>query len=53
MNHHFNKNEAVSIVMPMRNASTTVFSALESIEKQEYPVREVLLFDNASSDNSV
>ncbi len=49
----FSKKEAVSIVMPMRNASTTVVFALESIERQEYPVQEVLLFDNASSDNSV
>lgn len=53
MNLTFNKKEKVSIVMPMRNASTTVGSALASIEKQEYPVREILIFDNASSDNSV
>jgi len=48
-----NKKEPISIVMPMRNASTTVISALESIGKQRYPVQEVLIFDNASSDNSV
>lgn len=48
-----NKKDAVSIVMPMRNSSTTVKSALESIEMQGYPIREVIIFDNASSDNSV
>lgn len=53
MNLILNRKEAVSIVMPMRNASTTVSSALESIEKQEYPVKEIIIFDNASSDNSV
>lgn len=53
MNTFFNKREAVSIVMPMRNASTTVISALESIDKQEYPVKEIIIFDNVSSDNSV
>lgn len=53
MNPALNKKEAVSIVMPMRNASTTVISALKSIEKQEYPVKEIFIFDNASSDNSV
>lgn len=47
-----NKKEAISIVMPMRNASTTISSALESIEGQEYPVKEIIIFDNASSDNS-
>lgn len=47
------KKEAISIIMPMRNASTTVDSALASIEKQEHPVREIFVFDNASSDNSV
>ncbi len=48
-----NKKEPVSIIMPMRNSSTTVNSALDSIEMQEYPVREVIVLDNASSDNSV
>ena len=53
MNLILDKREPVSIIMPMRNASTTVISALNSIEKQEYPVREILIFDNASSDKSV
>lgn len=39
--------------MPMRNASTTVLHALESIVKQKYPIREIIIIDNASEDNSV
>lgn len=44
---------SVSIVMPMRNASTTILYALNSIEKQTYPVSEITIIDNASEDNSV
>lgn len=47
------KPEPVSIVVPMRNASTTILHALESIKKQKYPVREIFVYDNASTDNSV
>ena len=43
----------VSIIMPMRNASTTVLHALESIVKQKYPIREIIIIDNASEDNSL
>ena len=39
--------------MPMRNASTTVLHALGSIEKQKYPIKEIIIIDNASEDNSV
>lgn len=45
--------ESVSIVVPMRNASTTVIQTLESIEKQKYPIREIIVIDNDSRDNSV
>ncbi len=45
--------ESVSIVVPMRNASTTVLHALKSIEKQKYPIREIIVIDNDSKDNSV
>lgn len=47
------KAESVSIILPMRNASTTVLHALESIAKQKYPIREIIIIDNASNDNSV
>jgi len=45
--------EQVSVIMPMRNASTTVLHALDSITKQKYPIKEVIIIDNDSSDNSV
>lgn len=43
----------VSVVIPMRNGSTTVRHALRSIQKQKYPIREIIIVDNASTDNSV
>ena len=48
-----NTSKPVSIVMPMRNASTTVGNALESIERQKYPIGEIIIIDNDSDDNSV
>lgn len=45
--------QPVSFVVPTRNASTTVIQALKSIEKQKYPIREIVIIDNASKDNSV
>lgn len=45
--------EPVTIVLPMRNAATTVLSSLQSIHKQTYPVTEVIVVDNASTDNSI
>jgi len=49
-----NKNtfESVSVVMSMRNASTTVLYALKSITRQKYPIREIIVVDNVSKDNS-
>src|SRR3989344_3501807 len=43
----------VSVIMPMRNASTTVLDALKSIAKQDYPINEIIVIDNASEDRSV
>jgi glycosyltransferase involved in cell wall biosynthesis len=43
---------AVSIVVPMKNSSTTILHTLESISKQTYPVREIIVIDNKSADNS-
>lgn len=45
--------EPVTIVLPMRNAATTVLFSLQSINKQTYPIKEVIIIDNASSDNSI
>lgn len=48
-----NKNtEPVSVVMPMRNASTTVIQSLTSLENQLYPIKEVIIINDASEDNS-
>ncbi len=41
----------VSFIVPMRNASTTVIQALRDIEKQKYPIKEIVIIDNASKDN--
>lgn len=43
----------VSIVVPMRNAATTVMICLKSLVEQKYPIREIVVVDNASTDNSV
>lgn len=47
-----NALESVSVVMSMRNASTTLLYALESITKQKYPIDEIIVVDNVSKDNS-
>lgn len=43
----------VSIVIPMRNASTTIQKALDSVFFQRYPIKEVIIVDNASTDDSI
>lgn len=43
----------VSVVVPMRNSETTILYTLKSIIKQEYPIKEIIVIDNVSSDNSV
>jgi len=50
-----NKNTLISVtvVVPMRNSETTILHALESIIKQDFPVKEIIVIDNVSSDNSV
>lgn len=47
------KHAPVSVVIPMRNAATTVFFTLSSLDKQKYPIKEIIIVDNASIDNSV
>lgn len=43
----------ITIVVPMRNSSTTVSKALESIIGQKHVVEEIIVVDNASTDDSV
>lgn len=47
------KYTPVSIIMPMRNAKTTVLLSLKSIATQKYPICEILVIDNASEDDSL
>lgn len=37
----------------MRNASTTVTAALASLVKQKYPLKDIIVVDNASTDGSI
>lgn len=46
-------NFDISVVIPMRNASSTILETLKSIQKQIYPIQDVIIVDNASTDNSV
>ncbi len=48
-----NREVPVTIILPMRNAATTVLFSLHSIHMQTYPIKEVIVIDNASSDNSI
>lgn len=47
------KYPKVSVVIPMRNSETTIVQALQTIQRQHYPVKEIIIIDNASSDRSV
>lgn len=49
-----NKNNLpkVSIVVPVYNVKTSLWNCLESL-KQEYPISEIIIVDNHSTDNSV
>lgn len=48
------KNTApVSIVIVHRNSSTTILHTLKGIKKQDYPVKEIIIVDNHSTDDSL
>ena len=47
------KTIQISIVIPVWNVETVVDKVLESVIKQRYPIKEILIVDNHSSDNSV
>lgn len=42
----------VTVVIPMRNSATTLPDCLRSITTQRYPIEEILIVDNVSTDNS-
>ncbi|MEK7533829.1 MAG: glycosyltransferase [Patescibacteria group bacterium] len=43
----------ISVVMLVYNSETTVLESLESIKKQDYKVKEIIVIDNHSTDNSI
>lgn len=47
------KKFPVSIVVPTRNAGTTIIHTLKSLVRQTYPIKEILVVDNASIDNTL
>lgn len=42
----------VSVVLPVKNSKKTIFEALKSIEAQTYPQIELIVSDDASSDDT-
>lgn len=47
------KDNPVTVVIPMRNASTTVEETLRTIVNQDYSISEIIVVDNVSKDNSI
>ncbi len=47
------KQSTVTIIISMRNSETTIIDCLKGITTQDYPVNEIILFDNVSTDASV
>ena len=43
----------VSIIIVHRNSSSTILYTLEGIKKQDYPIREIIIVDNRSTDDSL
>lgn len=43
----------VSVIVGMRNSATTIIECLRGLVSQEYPIREVIVIDNVSTDESV
>lgn len=43
----------ISLIVPVYNVSTIIDKVLVSIRQQEYPLKEIIVIDNHSTDNSV
>ena len=43
----------VSIVMSMRNSSSTIIACLDGLGSQAYPITEIIVIDNVSVDDSI
>lgn len=42
----------VSVIVTMRNSSSTILECLKGLASQDYPVAEIIVFDNVSTDHS-
>lgn len=42
----------VSVVVPCRNEAATIVSLLDNLVRQDYPLREIVVVDNASADGT-
>lgn len=42
----------VSIIVSMKDSASTIIECLEGLVSQEYPIEDIIVFDNVSSDNS-
>ncbi len=51
--HNMAKFPPVSIIVPTHNSATTVIKCLQSLTVQNYPIDEIIVVDNNSTDNSV
>ena len=43
----------VSIVIVHRNSPSTILKTLEGIRKQDYPIEEIIIVDNHSTEDSL
>ncbi len=46
-------NLEITLIVPIRNSETTLGDVFAGIEKQDYPIEEIWLVDNFSTDSSV
>jgi len=51
--HHLNGFPRISVIVPNYNYARHIGKRLESIYSQKHPIYEVIILDDASSDNSV
>ena len=45
-------DRSISVIIPCFNSQETIFRALESVRSQTHPPTEILVYDDASSDNT-